>query len=48
MMKDAIIQLFGEYQPIDGCADWSYIGGVMVFCIALYMVLYAFCGVLKR
>lgn len=48
MMKDAIIQIFGTYQPIDGCADWSYIGGVLVFCITLLMVLYALCGVLKR
>lgn len=48
MMKDAIIQIFGVYQPIDGCADWSYIGGVVVFSITLLMVLYALCGVLKR
>lgn len=47
-MKDAIIQIFGTYQPIDGCADWSYIGGVLAFCITLSMVLYALCGVLKR
>lgn len=48
MMKDAFIQIFGTYQPIDGCTDWCYIGGVTVFCIVLYMVLYALCGVLKR
>lgn len=48
MMRDAIIQIFGTYQPIDGCTDWAYIGGVVVFCIVLYMVLYALCGVLKR
>ena len=48
MMKEVIVQLFGVYQPIDGCADWSYIGGVIVFCIALTLALYALCGVLKR
>ena len=48
MMKDAIVQIFGVYEPIAGCADWSYIGGVLVFCITLFMVLYALCGVLKR
>ena len=48
MIKDVIVQLFGTYQPIDGCADWGYIGGVAVFCIVLYMVLYALCGVLKK
>lgn len=48
MMRQVIIDLFGVYQPVGGVADWSYIGGVLVFCIALFMVLYALCGVLKR
>ena len=48
MMRDVIIQIFGTYQPIDGCADWSYIGGLAVFCIVLGLGLYALCGVLKR
>lgn len=36
MMRDVIVQIFGTYNPINGCADWSYIGGVAVFCICLY------------
>ena len=48
MMQEAIVNIFGVYQPVDGCADWSYIGGVLVFCIGLFMALYALCGVLKR
>lgn len=48
MMQEAIVNIFGVYQPIDGCADWSYIGGVLVFCIMLFMSLYALCGVFKR
>lgn len=48
MMQEAIANIFGVYQPIDGCADWSYIGGVLVFCIMLFMALYALCGVFKR
>ena len=48
MMQDAIVNIFGVYQPIGGCADWSYIGGVLVFCIMLFMALYALCGVFKR
>lgn len=48
MMQEAITQIFGVYQPIDGCTDWSYVGGVAVFCIVLFLVLYAVCGVLKR
>lgn len=37
-MRDVMIQIFGVYTPIDGCADWSYIGGVAIFAIALYSV----------
>lgn len=48
MMKEVMLQIFGIYQPIDGVPDWSYIGGVLIFCIVLFMVLYALCGVLKR
>ena len=43
-----MIQIFGTYQPIDGCADWSYIGGVIIFAIVVTMALYALCGVLKK
>ena len=48
MMRDAIVNIFGAYQPVNGCADWSYIGGIIVFSIMLFMALYALCGVLKR
>lgn len=36
MMTDLMVTLFGTYSPIDGCPDWSYIGGVIIFCIVLY------------
>lgn len=48
MMREVFIQIFGTYQPIDGCADWSYIGGVAIFAICLWAVLYGLLGVLKR
>ena len=48
MIKDTMIELFGQYAPIDGKADWTYIGGVILFAIVLLMALYALCGVIKR
>ena len=36
MMKEVMIQIFGEYQPIDGCVDWGYIAAVAIFGICLY------------
>lgn len=38
MMKEAMTAIFGVYSPIDGCADWAYIGGVLLFAIVLYSV----------
>lgn len=36
MMKDVMVQIFGTYAPIDGCTDWGYIAGVVIFGICLY------------
>ena len=36
MMKDAVTTIFGTYAPIDGCADWGFIAGVILFAICLY------------
>lgn len=45
MMRDAMIQIFGEYQPVvhileDGtvllAADWGYISSVAIFGIFLW------------
>lgn len=38
MMQEVMVQIFGTYTPIDGCADWSYIGGVAIFAICLYSI----------
>lgn len=48
MIIEVMTQLFGVYQPIDGCADWGYISSVGLFAIVLIMALYALAGVLKR
>lgn len=48
MMKEAMVAIFGTYAPIDGCADWSYIGGVLLFGIAFYSVFRIVGGVFKR
>lgn len=57
MMKDVLIQIFGVYEPVvytlsDGTAcagaDWSYIGGVAVFCICLYSMFRILGGLFKR
>lgn len=48
MMKDVLIQIFGVYSPIDGCADWSYIGGVIIFSICLYSMFRLLGLVFKR
>lgn len=36
MMRDMMISIFGNYTPIDGNADWAYIGSVAIFLICLY------------
>lgn len=36
MMQEVMTAIFGTYTPIDGCADWQYIGGVLLFAITLY------------
>lgn len=48
MMRDAMTAIFGTYTPIDGCADWSYIGGVVVFSIVLFCVFRLVGGLFKR
>lgn len=48
MMRDAMITIFGTYTPIDGCADWSYIGGVLIFAICLYSLFRIIGAVFKR
>lgn len=47
-MKEAMVQLFGAYAPVDGCADWSYIAGVLVFAICLYSLFRILGAVFKR
>ena len=48
MMKDVMIQILGEYSPIDGCADWAYIAGAVIFGICLYSFFRILALVLKR
>lgn len=57
MMKDVLIEIFGVYEPVvytlsDGTAcagaDWSYIGGVAVFCFCLYSMFRIVGGLFKR
>lgn len=47
-MKEMMITIFGTYTPIDGCADWSYIGGIIIFSICLYSVFRLAGGIFKR
>lgn len=47
-MRDAMITIFGVYQPIEGCADWSYIGGIVIFAICLYSMFRLLGSVFKR
>lgn len=48
MMQEAMIAIFGNYAPIDGCADWSYIGGVLIFSIVLYSLFRVIGVIFKR
>lgn len=48
MMREMMISIFGNYTPIDGCADWSYIGGVVIFTICLYSLFRLLGAVFKR
>jgi len=57
MITDAIITIFGEYQPIihtlaDGSVvmgvDWSYVGAVALFGICLWSMFRLIGGVFKR
>lgn len=48
MMQEAMTAIFGTYSPIDGCADWSYIGGVIVFAITLYSLFRVVGVIFKR
>lgn len=48
MMKDAMLTIFGEYTPIDGCADFAYIGGVVIFSICLYSLFRLVGAVFRR
>lgn len=48
MIQEMMISVFGIYQPIDGCADWSYIGGVALFAICLYSFFRILGAVFKR
>lgn len=48
MMKQVMIDIFGTYAPIDGCADWAYIAGVAVFCICLWSMFRLLGLVFKR
>lgn len=48
MMREAMTAIFGTYTPIDGCADWAYIGGVVVFSIVLYSVFRMIGVIFKR
>ena len=48
MMKAVMIQILGEYAPIDGCADWAYIAGAAVFCICLWSMFRILGLVFKR
>ena len=47
-MQEVMISIFGTYSPIDGCADWSYIGGVVLFSICLYSLFRLAGGIFKR
>lgn len=47
-MRDVMISIFGTYTPIDGCADWAYIGGVLLFAIVLYSVFRLAGAIFKR
>lgn len=48
MMAEAMTAIFGTYTPIDGCADWQYIGGVIIFSICLYSMFKLIGGVFKK
>ena len=47
-MSEVMISLFGVYTPVDGCADWQYIGGVLLFAICLYSLFRLLGGIFKR
>lgn len=47
-MKEVMVSIFGSYAPIDGCADWSYVGGVLLFAICLYSLFRLVGAVFKR
>lgn len=47
-MSDVMTAIFGTYTPIDGCADWEYIGGVLLFAICLFCLFRLAGGILKR
>lgn len=36
MMRELMVQLFGTYTTVDGCPNWEYIGGVLLFIVVVY------------
>lgn len=47
MMREMMVQIFGTYTTVDGCANWEYIGGVLIFAISLYS-LFRFVGMVFK
>ena len=48
MMADFMASIFGVYQTVNGQANWQYIGGVLIFCIALYSIFRLIGAIFKR
>lgn len=37
-MMEIMESIFGEYTLVNGCTNWQYIGGVVIFAIVLWSV----------